>query len=214
MGFEDEVDEANKETRHGGGYYTMKEGDNKLRILTEPKKKVSRWGYGICYEGAPYCSKEQLEKEYQEKIQAALAEGKKADDVDRVSLSIKFMCWAWDIADNRVVLLEIPLGIANTMIENKKSEEAGWDGWPMPYGINIKAKGAGKKTVKYELINSRTNSEVPEEIMAELEKQTPVEQILEKQKAKQKEKVEGGGIPQEGVPDYPEEDINPEDIPF
>ena len=36
--------------------------------MSEPVKKAQRFGYGICYPGAPYCDPSILEKEWLEKV--------------------------------------------------------------------------------------------------------------------------------------------------
>lgn len=221
MGFEDEVAEAGREMGGGGtsDFYKFKEGDNKLHILTEPMIQVSRYGYGICYEGAPYCNKEAIQKEFDQKVAEAKAAGKSAEEIKKIkpaNLTKKWMCWAIDRANQELVLVTLPYGVSKTLGEMKASEESGWEGWPMPFGINIKAKNAGKVTVEYEVIASRNNTAITEEELADLAKKTPVDQILDRMKVKAREKVEGASSAPAGEPgvDYPVEDINPDDIPF
>ena len=59
--FKDSFDEDTKDIT-STGFFKFKEGDNKLRILSAPLIKVSRWGHGVCYKDAPYCSAEALEE--------------------------------------------------------------------------------------------------------------------------------------------------------
>lgn len=221
------MNQAQRESE-AGGFYKFREGDNKFQILSEPTIQVSRYGYGICYEGAPYCQKETLEKDYQEAIAKAKAAGKSADEIKKIArpnLTKKWMCWAIErgaeVENPNIVILTLPYGVSKSLNEMKNSEEAGFTGWPMPYSINIKAKNAGKKEVEYELIASRKNTEVTEEELADLAKLSPISQILDRMKAKQQEKM--GGAQGEGtnpnVPagagfDYPKDEINPDDIPF
>lgn len=214
MAFEDEVNEAGKDMGSGGDFYKFKEGDNKLHILTEPKIQVSRYGYGICYEGAPYCQKDAMDKEYADAVEKAKAEGKDPKKVSRPNLTKKWMAWAIDRKANEIVLVTLPYGVSKTLMEMMKSEESGWQGWPMPFGINIKAKNAGKKEVEYEVIASRTNTAITEEELEALGKLTPVDQILDRMKEKQREKTEGRAHDPSAPLDYPEEEINPDDIPF
>ena len=79
------MEDAAKDMGSGGDFYKFREGDNKLRIMSEPIIKVFRFGYGICYEGAPYCQKETLDKELEEAKAKAKAEGK---DVSKVSIRL------------------------------------------------------------------------------------------------------------------------------
>lgn len=214
MGFSDEVNETQKEMGGDSDFYKFKEGDNKLHILTEPKIKVSRYNYGICYEGAPYCQQDVMDKEYAKALEDAKAAGKNPKDVSRPNLSKKWMCWAINRATGGLVLVDIPYGVSKTLKEFMESDEAGFKSWPMPYGINIKAKGAGKKTVEYEVIASRKETPITEEELAELAKKATVESILERMKQKQKDKMEGKVTDTSGGIEYPTDDINPEDIPF
>lgn len=227
MSFEDSVNEASKEMGSTSDFYKFKEGDNKMRIMTEPMIQVSRYGHGICYEGAPYCSAESLRKEHEAAIAEAKKAGKSAEDIKKIrpaNLTKKWMCWAISRAGastkdefgDELVLVTLPYGVSKTLMEMKKSEEAGFEGWPMPFDINIKAKNAGKKEVEYAVLASRKETPVKEEELAMLEKKTPVDQILDRMKQKAREKVEGkpaGSEEHTGV-EYPQDDINPDDIPF
>lgn len=216
MSFDESVDEAQKEAESGKTeYFKFTEGDNRLRIMGEPLIKVSRFGkeYGICYEGAPYCSKEQLDKEHKEAIEKAVAAGKKADDVPAPRLQKKWTCWILDRSDGQFRIADLPYTIAVQLKDLKSDEESGtaFEGWPMPYDVNIKAKNAGTKNVEYTVIASQKRAEITTEEQEAFDKLTPMDQILDKQKQKAKERHEGGGST---GGEYPDEEINPEDIPF
>ena len=216
MSFEDEINHTSQEMG-GSDFYKWKEGDNKIQILTEPQIQVSRYGYGICYEGAPYCQKDQIEAEYEEAVEKAKAEGKDPKKVSRATLTKRWMCWAIDRFTGNMVILTMPYGVSKTIAEMKKSEEAGFEGWPMPYGLNIKVTNPGKKEVEYEVIASRKNTAITEAEFADLDKKKPIEQILERMKEKQQAKYEGI-TPAKTVAheeeSYEPEEINPSDIPF
>lgn len=222
MGFKDEVDTAARSMGGGGDWYKFVEGDNKVRLLTEPVIKVSRFGYGICYEGAPYCQKATLDRELDEAKQKAKAAGDKDWAKATIKMPGKKWC-AWGIVrgnkekdvEDVMAIIELPYGVSKELRTMMDSDEAGFKGWPMPYDINVKAKGAGKLTVEYTVIADRQNKDVTPEELAELEKCTPVTQILDRMKDKQRQKVEGGGAAVASGPvEYPTEDINPDDIPF
>ena len=222
MSFQDEMNSASK-SMGGGDWFKFREGDNKMRIMSEPTIKVSRFGFGICYEGAPYCQKATLDKELAEAKAKAKAEGK---DPSKVSIKMPSQKWsAWAILrgdkekgqEDSFILVDLPYKISKALLELMTSDEAGFKGFPMPYDINIKAKGVGAMSVEYSLIPSRANTDVTDAEMEELGKLTPVVQILDKMKAKQKEKTEGTGSTGAQASDaieYPSEDINPDDIPF
>lgn len=220
MAFRDEVDTAGKEMGGGGDWYKFKEGDNRMRILSEPIIKVSRFGFGICYEGAPYCQKATLDRELEEAKAKAKAEGK---DASKATIKLPGKKWcAWAVlrgkdSEDYFGIVELPYGVSKSLRELMDSDEAGFKGWPMPYDINIKAKGAGTLSVEYQLIPKRENTDVTEAELEELAKCTPVSQILDRMKDKQRQKVEGGGTASaasSGPIEYPTEDINPDDIPF
>lgn len=215
--FRSSVDNA----RSDGDWVKFKEGDNRMRILSEPTIKVSRFGHGICYEGAPYCQKVTLDKELADAKEKAKAEGKK--DWDKITIKMPSKKWcAWAIlrgkdgGANTFGIVELPYGVSKTLRELMDSDEAGFKSFPMPYDINIKAKGAGSMGVEYTVIASRTSSEVTDEERIDFEKLTPVSQILDRMKDKQRQKTDGGSSAStEGKKvEYPREDINPDDIPF
>lgn len=226
MSFGDEVKKVGESMGGGGDWYKFKEGDNKMRILSEPLIKVSRFGYGICYEGAPYCQKAQLDKDLEEAKQKAKAAGNK--DWAKVTIKMPSQKWcAWAVLrgnkdkaeEDTLGIVELTYGLSKELLEMMNSDEARFKGWPMPYDINIKAKGAGKLTVEYTLIADRQNKDVTEAEMEDYNKKTPVSQILDRMKVKQKEKTEGVGASAESsggsdAIEYPAEDINPDDIPF
>lgn len=217
MGFKDEVDTAGREMGGGGDWYKFVEGDNKMRLLTEPVIKVSRFGFGICYEGAPYCQKATLDRELEEAKQKAKAAGNKEWAKATIKMPGKKWC-TWAVIRGKdgvdaMGIVELPYGVSKELRTMMDSDEAGFKGWPMPYDINIKAKGAGKLTVEYTIIADRQNKDVTAEELADLEKCTPVTQILDRMKDKQRQKIEGGSATTE-TSGHGVEDINPDDIPF
>ena len=96
--FETGVDKVSEEMGSSSDFYKLVEGDNRLHILTEPKIEVSRWGFGTCYEGAPFCNEKQMDEEYEAAVAKAKAEGKDPKEVSRPQLTKKWLCWAIDSA--------------------------------------------------------------------------------------------------------------------
>lgn len=202
-------------------FYKFEEGDNKLHILTEPKIEVSRYGYGVCYEGAPFCTDEALEKSYQEAMEKAKAGGLDPNDVQRPQLRKAWLCWAINRKNGKLVILTLTWGIAKKLTEIKRSEEQGFETWPMPYGINVTATDNGKtfngkKVLDYAIISSRKDTPITEEETAQLAKKTPVETILEKKK--EKSRAASSAVVTEAPAPKPfnaaEGEVNPDDIPF
>lgn len=165
--FSDEFDKTTKELGIGtenGAWFKPKEGANKLRILTSPIHSLSRFKYGICYEGAPYCKPESLGKD--EKLQN------------------KWLVWAIDRSDGAVKLYNMPYSITKEIATLQSNEEYVFESFPMPYDITLSAKGAGTKEVEYTVLASRKNTPLTDTEIEILDKQTPPEAILESMKDK------------------------------
>ena len=218
MSFKDQLDEVSKDMNTESDFYKFKDGDNKLRILTEPTIQVSRFGYGICYEGAAYCQQSELDKEYERKMAEAKSQGKDPKKVSRPMLTKKWMAWAIDRSNGKLVIVTLPYRISKSLREHMDSEESGFEGFPMPYDINIKAKNAGTKEVEYEFIASRKDTPVTKEELHELEGKTPVDQILDRMKSRSKERYEqehtAPKTQEELEAEEAEQNLDPDAIPF
>lgn len=223
MGFADEFDQHQKENAMNGDFFKFKkDGNYKFRIMCEPVKKVSRYGVGICYEGAPYCQKQALEDDYKKKLEEAKEQGKDSSKIKPTTLNIKWMVWAFlydfdskekkFLDSGKFVIFDMSNPVATALREFMESDEYSFSGWPMPYDIMIKVKNAGLTSAEYTVIASRKNSELSAEMLEEYSKLSPIQQIKERLQAKQKAKFEGV-VDNSGI-DYPEEEINPDDIPF
>lgn len=210
MSFKDDFDKHQEEVNQGSDFFKFKNGENRLRIMSEPVKKVSRFGYGICFPGAPYCNDANLEKEYQQKIEEAESAGKDPKKVSRPSLSKKWSCWAIDRVESEkqnkpvFVIIDLPSTIAKAIREMMDSEEYQFTDFPMPYDITVKAENAGTTAVNYTIMGARTNSEVTEQESEEFAKLTPIDQIIEKMQANQRERYEKGELNNPGEPAGPE----------
>ena len=208
MGFAENFEREAKKFGLTGDFYNWTEGDNRVRGLSTPEIYVSRFGkeFGACYEGAPYCKKEELEK-------AKDKNGKPAQ------LNKKWLCWAIirrEATEPELGLLRLPYKV---MVQLKNLAQDTKDGYgfqdfPMPYDINIKVENAGETTAVYSVIPSKKETKITDEEMGALSKKTPVDQIIQKMKDKAKRKLEGAPDPADKTIDYPEEKINADDIPW
>lgn len=220
MSFREEYDEHQRSSGSGDFFKFKKDGDYVFRILTEPVKKVSRYGYGICYEGAPYCQKAQIDQDWQALQQKAVAAGKNPKDVKRPGVSVKWMSWAIlrekvnNAVENSYVIFEMPGKIATPIREYMDSEDYGFKEWPMPYDITIKVKDAGQTSVEYTVLPARKNTPLTDEEQEAMAKLMSIQSIKERIQAKQKEKYESEGSATGTKVEYPTDDINPDDIPF
>lgn len=203
----DKIEQANKSEHSAGGsgWFKMKEGINQFRILTEPEVMFENFGKGICYHQCGY-------------------EG-----------SPKYLARILDRADNKVKLYKIPFTIFETIAGYEQDDELKWTGFPMPYDIKVKAIGAGTKEVSYTVMPSLKQEPLADDVLETLEKQSPVKEVIAKMQEKNIEKhkqdgtwqkeqdrlaqlkkdlEKGGTAKPEDTIEYPEEEIDPEDIPF
>lgn len=187
MSFRDEFDQYDSESGMDE-YFKFKEGENKIRVLAKPEIKVTRWKHGICYKGAPYCKKESLGP--------------------NESLNKKWMVWIIDRATKKMVLADLPYTVAKEIRGYMDSEDYKFEEFPMPFDITVTAKHAGTIDVEYSVLPAKKEAELTEQEQEELRKKTPIIQILDRMKAKAREKVEG-----KKEIEYPE-GPDPKDIPF
>jgi hypothetical protein len=206
--FKAQEEEAKKEgiaSQGGGDWFKLVEGDNVIRILTEPEMFFEKFKVGICYTDCGY-------------------EG-----------TAKFMAFVLDKKDGKVKLAKLPYTVGSTIAEYEQDEDYNFEGFPMPYNVKIKAVGAGTKEVKYTVTPSPKREDVAAEVLTELKKRKPVSEIIKKMKEKQKdahvadgtwqkeqdrksklkaelEAAKGSGAVDEGYPT--DEEIDPADIPF
>lgn len=205
------ADKYNKEKEafpsSGGGWFKMKEGDNKMRVLVDPEVFFEDFKRGICYtecgfEGTP-----------------------------------KYLTFILDHADGKLKLAKLPMKVMDQIISYMTNEDYAFQKFPSPYDITINAINAGTKEVKYTVIPARNNSAIEPNILEELSKKGAIVEIIEKLKKKNEDKDKASGIyennamraermrkelaenkmtTEEDVDtvECPEEEINPEDIPF
>lgn len=182
-----EWDEVEKEVESkSGDYFKIVEGANRFILLSHIKPLAQVW------DGSKYRIAEEGDK----------------------NVSVKGICWVLQKETNVDGEEEYTIKQAKlpyTIVKEIKgiSEDPDWDfEFPFPYPITVTAKGAGTKEVKYSTNASPKKFEIPEQVTKDLaEKPTP-EEIVEKIKAgKSDDKAPS-------APDYPEEEIDPADIPF
>lgn len=209
MSLNAKIEEANKSehSNSSSGWFKMKEGKNQFRILTEPEVMFENYKMGICYHQCGF-------------------EG-----------NAKYLARVLDRADNKVKLYKIPYGIFKTIAGFEADEDLSFSTFPMPYDIKVNATNAGTKEVEYVVMASPKIVEVPQDVIDFLEKQKPLKEVIsamqevniKKHKAdgtwqkeqdrlaelkKDLESGRGGTLKKEDQIEYPEEEIDPEDIPF
>lgn len=187
MSFADDFDQNEKEHGLGrGSWFKFQEGDNKMRVLEKPVMMREKFKVGVVYPGCEYENDDKLTTKYLTRI------------INR--------------ATGQIELVKLPYKIAGALAQMSR-EDGGFE-FPMPFDINIYAKGAGKTTVQYTLTASRKDTPLTKNEQDELETQTPVEQVLEKMQDKQREKMDHNGQVERGEIPTDDVEINPDDIPF
>lgn len=73
-------------------------------------------------------------------------------------VNFKFVCWILDRQDGVVKPYFMPVTIANAIGAFQDDPEYAFDDMPMPYDININAKGAGTIDVEYQVTAGRSNT--------------------------------------------------------
>jgi hypothetical protein len=194
--FEEQFNSQVAEHGIGGSaseFWKPTEGANKVRILSTPELTVSRYKFGICYEGAEYCKKENL--------------GPKEN------LSYKWLTWIIDRADGKQKLYSMPFSVTKALTNLKTNEEYAFADFPMPYDVTLNAKGAGTKEVEYSVVPSRKETKLTFDELEEYGKQTLVSDVIAAMKEKARKAHGAPETGDAGTQDYPIEP-NPEDIPF
>lgn len=159
MSFKDKIEQSKKsEFVKKGGWFKFVEGTNKIRVLSEPEPFYEDFNLGICYTGCGFQG------------------------------SPKALAYIFDHADAQIKLMRMPYTIAEYIGTLESDEDYNFDAFPMPYGLTIEATGAGTKEVEYKVTPRPVRQAMPDAVIAELQKKTPVAQLIEKMKEDNAEK--------------------------
>lgn len=196
--------EANKEHIASGAsdWFKFKEGMNIVRILAEPAPMFEDFKMGICYHDCGFQG------------------------------NPKFLAHILDKSDGKLKLMKIPNVINEAIIGFEKSSRFTFEGFPMPYDLEINAKNAGTKEVVYTVLPGSEEG-ISTNVLMDLDKKKTTAEIIEILKTKNLEKHMADGTrarileERESIkkqiadakaknvdPNYPREDIDPEDIDF
>lgn len=122
---------------------------------------------------------------------------------DPSKISTKGVCWIYQ--DGHIKEAKMPYVVVKAV--RALRDDPDWEfKFPFPHTLTLNAEGAGTKEVKYSLTASPKLAEIPADVLAELAKKPTPEARVERIKGGPKEEKKGF--------EYPEEEINPEDIPF
>lgn len=209
--------EENKRDDNRAERFKLKNGDNKLVILTNPIGFSQVFGIGIAYDNCGY--------------------GQHAGR--------KYKCYVLDLTDERVKIADFSYTTAKKLSALSEGARTKFEGFPMPYVVNLKTEKAGTKEVETDVLADEDYNPTTATI-EELSKFSPIQEVLDNLKKWQKKQVEENPELQQKIadfnakkekeladketnknkdknmaeasvqvdPDYPDETINPEDIPF
>lgn len=167
------LQQAEKEYGLGSGeYLKIKEGDNKIRLLSE---------------GLPHSS---------------IYKNPKTGETKK---TFKFLCWVLDRKDKKIKPYFMPVTVMRAIESLQLSEDYAFTDVPMPYDININAKGAGIKEVVYSVIPARINTPLTAEEENEFNTKSPIAELQKKLRKQEEEKI---------TESQNEGEINVEEIPF
>jgi hypothetical protein len=173
----------------------LKEGRNRIRVMTLPEPVPSHFKYGYC-----------LGKECTFKDEKG----------EHPKASIKFLAWVWSYDEKELRLANLAYSIASQIRTLENDPDYAFETYPMPFDVTINVKGAGTKEVEYGLIASPKREDPLPEATKAMEKKKSTVDIKD---AMKKKKMKELGIEVEevkvvGAVDYPKDDIKPEDIPW
>jgi hypothetical protein len=192
--FEKEIAESKEKSND---FYKLQEGSNKMRILTDfvRVESINRGGkYGGIVGGN---------------------NNPTAQDVKDGTVQVKGWAWALIRSTGELKIIQFGKTILGQLVALRANEEYRFTELPMPYDIDVQAKGAGTKEVVYTVVPARQNTDVTIEELDALNKEAPIAQIVKAIIDKQ------DGNPSRGMAassasaiPYPAEKINADDIPF
>lgn len=139
-----------------------------------------------------------------------------AEEGDR-NTSIKGVCWVWQ--DGVIKQAKLPYTVVKQIRAISQDPDWAFE-VPFKHPFTLTAKNAGTKEVEYTLNASPKQIEIPQAVLDELAKKPTPEGIVERIKGGSTREVSQGktdyGNPSDETDNgfqYPDEDINPEDIP-
>lgn len=191
-----------------------KTGEYRLRLLTPGYPMATHFfGKGVkgkvCYgadKGCPY---------HGEKA------GKDEETGEERKASVKFVSYVLDRNDGQIKLAELPFSVIKVVTDLQEDTDYAFEDFPAPYDLKITFnKETNSPADKYKTLPSPKMEPLTEDqVVALAEKMSHMtpEQYIQKRKDKQRESDAADAV-YEGVAqekhDYPDEEINPEDIPF
>lgn len=154
--------ENNKRTNDNrADRFKLKNGDNKIVILTNPIGFSSVFGLGIAYEGCGY-----------------------AQYAGR-----KYKCYVLDIADDKVKIADFNYTVAQGLAALSEGTRTAFEGFPMPYALNLKTSNSGTKEAETDIL-AMEDYIVSDAVLSQLEAYSPIQEVIDNLKKWQKKQNE------------------------
>lgn len=214
--FNDALSQAEKEFSNlgssKGDFFKLKEGKNRVRILTPLVPYASHFvsktkAPNACVgkEDCPDCKKMVKVKQ------------KDGTEVERPNDPlVKFVCHVLNTVNGKVELAQFAPTIFYSLRDLQNDPEWSFNELPMPYDITINAEGAGTTSVKYSVVASPARTALAPEVLTKLTKIHSPEQFKSAMIEKRKKAL--GLITKDiaGAVEYPENenDVDASGIPF
>lgn len=201
MNLNEQIDRDMKENadqlKQSSGWFKFKEGKNVLRVLTCPVPLFEDYDLGICYTDCGFQG------------------------------DMKYLCHVVDKADNKPKLWKMGVGLFKELAGLQTSARFAFDAFPMPYDLEINARGAGTKKVEYSVLPGiESPVEMPDkltpctDVIAKLKDKnlsaheadgTRARILAERQKTKEfldsKKAQPGQTVEHSALPNYPTEEV-------
>lgn len=119
--------------------------------------------------------------------------------------SIKWMGWV--LHENKVKIALLPHKVIKNISSFQEDPDYVFDGFPMPYDINITktSTGSQKQNVEYSVRPAKTATEITQEHKAEIEKANAIEDIIKAIKNKKIKELDGDKNTGEDIRVVPDE---------
>ena len=180
--FKDSIEKAETKYDVGGGgdWFKFQKGVNKIRVLASSSEPIANHFIGengssknvVCIgknEGCPFHGKD-------------APVGK---DGKPKKPSIKYLMYIIDRKNDAIRLVSVAYSVVKQIGELQMTEDWEFDSLPMPYDLTVKYDPDAAPNDKYKVIASPKRELVNQETLNQLAELKPLDEILEKIKAKQ-----------------------------
>lgn len=152
-------------------FFKFVEGDNRIQLLSHLERYLLKW---------------------------AVTQYVPAEEGD-ANISVKGVGYV--LQDGQIKEATLPYTVVKAIRELMNDQDYAFEEFPMPRQINIKVKNAGKKEAEYVVVPSPKETQVPQEIIAELALKPDPAALVSQMRTRE-------------LAAKPAEEIDPSQIPF